>query len=105
MAKVNEVMSRQAVSIAASNSCLSAVERIRRSRVGHLPDLMTTDVGLDETLVEAARPMLERKVGSLPVLEDDRVVGILTETDMLRLIVRFDACTPECAEVIVSFPW
>jgi hypothetical protein len=24
--------------------------------------------------------------------------------DMLRLIVRSDACAPECAEVIVSFP-
>jgi predicted transcriptional regulator len=72
MAKVKEVMSRQVVSIAASDSCLSAVERIHRSRVGHLPD--------------------------------DRVVGILTETDMLRLIVRSDACAPECAEVIVSFP-
>jgi CBS domain-containing protein len=47
--------------------------------------------------------MLMKKVGSLPVVEAGRVVGILTETDMLRMIVRTDAGA-ECAEVIVSFP-
>lgn len=73
------------------------------AKVKEVKSRQVVTVGLDETLGEAARPMLERKVGSLPVL-DDRVVGILTETDMLRLIVRSDACAPECAEVIVSFP-
>jgi CBS domain-containing protein len=32
-------------------------------------------VGPDEPLGEAARAMLERKVGSLPVLEAGRVIG------------------------------
>lgn len=45
-------------------------------------------VGPDESLAEAARIMPEKKVGSLPVLEGGRVVGILTETDMLQLIVQ-----------------
>jgi CBS domain-containing protein len=49
--------------------------------------------------------MREEKVGSLPVLEQGRVVGILTETDMLRQIVRLDAAAaPACAEIIVSYP-
>ena len=87
MMQVKEVMSRQVVSLDASDSSLE-----------------TVTVGPDETLGEAAWIMLERKVGSLPVLEDGRVVGILTETDMLRLIVRSDVCAPECAEVIASFP-
>jgi hypothetical protein len=38
------------------------------------------------------------------VTENGRVVGILTETDMLRLIVQAKVGTPECAEVLVSFP-
>jgi acetoin utilization protein AcuB len=70
-------------------------------------DLMVTDVvtvGPDESLGEAARIMLEKKVGSLPVLEGGRVVGILTETDMLQLIVRSQVCAPECAEIIVAYP-
>ena len=40
---------------------------------------------------------------SLPVVEAGRVVGILTETDMLRTIVKRDA-EAACAEIIVSFP-
>jgi CBS domain-containing protein len=58
-----------------------------------------------EELVDAARLMLEEKVGSLPVVDGGRVVGILTETDLLRQICRADATSsPECAEIIVSFP-
>jgi acetoin utilization protein AcuB len=33
---------------------------------------------------DAARLMHERKLGALPVLERERLVGILTETDVLR---------------------
>ena len=33
---------------------------------------------------EAARIMRERKIGALPVLDGERIVGILTETDVLR---------------------
>lgn len=33
---------------------------------------------------EAALVMAEKKIGCLPVLEDDKVVGMLTETDVLR---------------------
>jgi acetoin utilization protein AcuB len=56
-------------------------------------------------LVEASRIMREQKVGSLPVLESGRVIGILTETDLLRQICRVDAITsPACAEIVVSYP-
>ena len=35
---------------------------------------------------EAARLMMERKIGCLPVLDGPRLVGIVSETDMLKLI-------------------
>lgn len=38
----------------------------------------------DATLGEAARIMIERKVGCAPVLDGDELVGILTETDVLQ---------------------
>jgi CBS domain-containing protein len=41
-------------------------------------------VGPDQETREAARLMLEHKVGALPVVDKDRVVGIVTETDFLR---------------------
>lgn len=40
-------------------------------------------IGPDLTIEEAARIMVEKKIGSLPVLEEGVVVGIITETDLL----------------------
>ncbi len=61
-------------------------------------------VAPDDELETAARAMLEDKVGSLPVVAGGRVVGIITETDLLRRICGAAACSPECAEIVVSFP-
>jgi acetoin utilization protein AcuB len=36
----------------------------------------------DEDARDAARLMLEHKIGALPVLDGDHLVGILTETDL-----------------------
>lgn len=44
-------------------------------------DLVTTRP--DAPLAEAARIMVERKVGCLPVLDGDKLVGILTEGDFV----------------------
>jgi acetoin utilization protein AcuB len=59
-----------------------------------------------DDLEAAARLMLERKVGALPVVDGDVVVGVLTETDLLRRIVQADAeCTdPDVGDIIVSYP-
>jgi CBS domain-containing membrane protein len=54
-------------------------------------DVMTTDVitTTPETpLAEAARVLMERKIGSLPVVKDGRLVGILTEGDFVALVAR-----------------
>ena len=37
---------------------------------------------------EAAREMLERRIGCLPVVEGGRLVGILTESDLVRLAAK-----------------
>ena len=70
--------------------------------------IMSTDVltvEADASVGEAAGTMRRNRVGSLPVMEQGRMIGIVTEVDILRQIVRTDAtCTPECAEIIVSHP-
>jgi acetoin utilization protein AcuB len=38
-------------------------------------------------VIEAARLMRNRKVGGLPVMEQDVLVGIVTETDMLDALI------------------
>lgn len=67
-----------------------------QARAGHVPDLLRTlTVGeimtravvttRPETLLrEAALLMHEQKVGALPVVSRGRVVGILSETDVLK---------------------
>ena len=44
-------------------------------------DVITVDQ--DPTIEEAARLMVEKKIGCLPVLEGKVVIGIITETDLL----------------------
>jgi acetoin utilization protein AcuB len=37
-------------------------------------------------VTKAARLMMEKKIGCLPVVEGETLVGLVTETDLLRLI-------------------
>lgn len=45
-------------------------------------------VGPDEHLEDAARKMLTHKIGGIPVVAGGRVVGMLTESDIFRAMVR-----------------
>ncbi len=58
----------------------------------HIPvaNVMTLDVvttSPDTLIAEAARLMIERKIGGLPVVEHDKLVGILTTSDLLEALI------------------
>ena len=42
----------------------------------------------DTTVREAARVMVSEKIGCLPVVNGNQLVGIVTETDLLEMLVR-----------------
>jgi len=44
-------------------------------------------VGEEVPIEQAARLMLEHKIGSLPVLRGERLVGIITDTDLMRTML------------------
>jgi len=44
-------------------------------------------VSAQTPLTEAARAMLDRKIGALPVTDDLRLVGILTKADALEALL------------------
>lgn len=44
-------------------------------------------IGPDATVAQAALVMVEQKVGCLPVVGDGRMVGIVTQTDLLRHVI------------------
>jgi acetoin utilization protein AcuB len=77
---------------------------LKSATVKQLMSSPAVSVDAGEDLEAAARLMIERKIGSLPVVDGRRVVGIVTETDLLRQVVSFDARTAECEAIIVSFP-
>ncbi len=41
----------------------------------------------DATVLEAARLMLEHKISGLPVVDGETLVGIITESDIFRMLV------------------
>jgi CBS domain-containing protein len=52
---------------------------IRTLIAGHL--FTTTP---EKSINEAAREMLEKNIGALPVIEDARLIGLITEFDLVR---------------------
>jgi CBS domain-containing protein len=68
-------------------------------------DPQVAAVGRDDSVLDAARLMNERRIGSVVVLDGDKVVGILTERDVLTGVVaaqRHPAATK--VEKVMSAP-
>jgi acetoin utilization protein AcuB len=55
--------------------------------------VMTKDpmtIAPDASLIDAAQTMLEYRISALPVIEDDQLVGIITESDIFRAFVKIE---------------
>jgi acetoin utilization protein AcuB len=65
-------------------------------------DVVTT--GPETPLEDAARVMVERHVGCLPVVEDGIVTGLITETDLLRELTEMMAASRPGVRVTVHMP-
>jgi CBS domain-containing protein len=64
-------------------------------------DAMTEDprsIGPSVSVVEAARLMRERDIGSLPITDDEKLVGIITDRDITTRVVA-EAADPENTSV------
>jgi CBS domain-containing protein len=61
-------------------------------------------VGPDDGLRDAAKRMDERGVGAVLVLEDDRLVGILTERDLMKAVARGFGQGAKVAEWMTRHP-
>ena len=58
----------------------------------------------DTPVEEAARIMADHKVGGLPVLRDDKVVGIITETDIFKIMLEMLGARQKAVRVSVIVP-
>ena len=75
------------------------------SRDVMVQDVMTCGVVTIDpraTVARAATVMSERRIGSLPVVENGQLVGILTERDLLKLLMRE---SPKLEADLAGFLW
>jgi CBS domain-containing protein len=64
-------------------------------------DAMTEDphsIGTSASVVEAAQLMREQHIGSLPVTEDERLVGMITDRDIATRVVA-ESAMPDATSV------
>jgi CBS domain-containing membrane protein len=83
------ILSRRDVFRTALQRTFGYGEKAQDRILGNLvvKELMTNRVETaapDESIQDAARRMLEKRISSLVVVEEQRVVGILTEADFVR---------------------
>jgi CBS domain-containing protein len=88
-----------AVVTKASRACYDAVKTGNPLSVPIVREVMTVDptaVSRDVTAREAARLLVERDVGPLPVVDGDELIGIVTDRDLVVRVLADDrdpACT------------
>ena len=114
---IRDIMSKSVISIGPDTDVATARERLRAGEVGHLivvqdkrvvgvvarqdvavagdgmpvASVMSRDVATiapEATLRRAAGIMHGRAIGCLPVVDDGRVVGIVTTSDLLTAIAK-----------------
>jgi len=88
--------------LAATISELAGIDRETQDEIESgipIAEIMQTDVvtvHADLSLKEAARLLLEEKYGCLPVVCEEKLCGIITEADFLRLTIDLmEAVEPE----------
>ena len=59
-------------------------------------------VSADDTLHRAAELMVELRIGSVVVVEDDRPIGIITERDCVRLTAKAQEADAKAREVMTT---
>jgi len=61
---------------------------VHARRVRTIMDRGVTTIGPDDQAADAAAIMAKRKIGCLPVVKKDKLVGMITSTDILRAYVK-----------------
>jgi acetoin utilization protein AcuB len=63
------------------------VKTMKALQVGDVMSRKVITASPQDTIVRAAREMYERKIESLPVVDEEELVGIVTSSDVMRALV------------------
>lgn len=72
-----------------------------------IQDVMTKDVftvNTDTPIEVAAKIMVDNKIGGLPVTENNKVVGIITETDLFKIFLELMGAREHGVRVVAIVP-
>jgi acetoin utilization protein AcuB len=70
-------------------------------------DVMTKKVitvDAETPIEEAARIMADKKIGGLPVVSSGKVVGVITETDLFKILLELMGARQKATRVTVTVP-
>jgi acetoin utilization protein AcuB len=60
---------------------------LSRTKIGQVIHGEVITVGPDLPIEEAARVMIDSRIGCLPVMDDGKLIGIISDTDIFRVFV------------------
>jgi acetoin utilization protein AcuB len=63
-------------------------DMLSKTLVRHMMTKDPKTISASALLIEAASQMLEHRIGALPVMDGDKLVGIITESDIFRALVK-----------------
>ena len=61
-------------------------EKMKKIKVEHIMSKDIISITPNDTLGKAVKVMLRKRISGLPVIENDRLVGIITKTDLIKAI-------------------
>jgi acetoin utilization protein AcuB len=70
---------------------------LARLTVGKVMSMKLITIGPDSEVADAARLLLKHRIGALPVVDWGRVIGIVTETDIVRAVAERATVLSEAA--------
>ena len=79
-------------------------EQLTRRRVGELMITELITATPDTPVEDAARQLYQNRIGCLPIMEGEELVGILTETDLLRALVELFGTEQPSSRVEIRMP-
>jgi len=87
---------------ATSLSIWEANYLVSKIKVAHVMTKKVITVNVDTPIEEAARMMADNKIGGMPVLNNGRVAGVITETDLFKTFLELMGARQKATRVTAT---
>ena len=77
---------------------------ISKVKVKNVMSKKVITVDADTPIEEAARIMADKKIGGVPVVSSDKVVGMITETDLFKILLELMGARQKALRVTATVP-